>query len=423
MACVASCFYAPGMHIFSTDALVDRVAMVTGASRGMGRAIALRLAGHGCSVMHCFLVLYAVGSPAWGDMVPAHSGAGAPLSVTVRGLRSDDGVGYFSLYDTASAYDAKSPRVTASVATTNGVCAWRLPELPAGNYAVRFFLDENANGVLDRNTIGIPREPVAFSNGARPRFGPPRYSQMEFPHGDIESRQTIDAFSVLGRRGRVGLGVGVIVKQSPYGPDDARIVAIPMISYIGDRLIVAGPRVSYQVASSARTRSALLLQYQFDGFDKDEYDQLAGMHPRGDTVMAGVSSAYDPTENVQISGQLLGDILDEHGGWRGTLRVGRKFSMRDLSLEPGLGIEWISSHAANHYYGVSATEATSVRPAYAVGDAININVRLGVRYTLSEAVSLFGSMEQAWLDRDIRHSPIVTQDSLFSLFLALAYAL
>jgi uncharacterized protein (DUF2141 family) len=41
-------------------------------------------------------------------------------------------------------------------------------------------VDENANGKMDSNVIGIPIEPYAFSNDASGNFGPPTFEQAKF---------------------------------------------------------------------------------------------------------------------------------------------------------------------------------------------------------------------------------------------------
>jgi 4,4'-diapolycopenoate synthase len=45
---------------------------------------------------------------------------------------------------------------------------------------VAAYLDENGNGKLDHNLLGIPREPVGASNNPTGRFGPPRFSDCVF---------------------------------------------------------------------------------------------------------------------------------------------------------------------------------------------------------------------------------------------------
>jgi uncharacterized protein (DUF2141 family) len=52
-------------------------------------------------------------------------------------------------------------------------------ELPAGHYAVSFFLDANSNGKLDTNIMGIPKERFGFSNNPRILTGPPSFGEAE----------------------------------------------------------------------------------------------------------------------------------------------------------------------------------------------------------------------------------------------------
>ena len=42
--------------------------------------------------------------------------------------------------------------------------------------------DENMNGKLDTNRLGIPTEGYGFSNGARAVLGPPSFSAASFRH-------------------------------------------------------------------------------------------------------------------------------------------------------------------------------------------------------------------------------------------------
>jgi acyl-CoA reductase-like NAD-dependent aldehyde dehydrogenase/uncharacterized protein (DUF2141 family) len=59
-------------------------------------------------------------------------------------------------------------------------------DLPPGHYAVSVYLDENQNGKLDINFIGIPKEPVGASNNPKPRLGPPRFKDCTFGMGNAD---------------------------------------------------------------------------------------------------------------------------------------------------------------------------------------------------------------------------------------------
>lgn len=56
----------------------------------------------------------------------------------------------------------------------------RLEEIPHGTYGLAIIHDENENMELDTNFFGVPKEGYGFSNNARGRFGPPRFSDTQF---------------------------------------------------------------------------------------------------------------------------------------------------------------------------------------------------------------------------------------------------
>lgn len=53
-------------------------------------------------------------------------------------------------------------------------------DVPFGEYAIAGFQDLDGNGVLSGNFLGIPKEPVGFSGGAKVRFGPPKWNDAVF---------------------------------------------------------------------------------------------------------------------------------------------------------------------------------------------------------------------------------------------------
>ncbi len=63
-----------------------------------------------------------------------------------------------------------------------GTTTITVPNVPAGNYAVQAFHDENASGEVDRGMFGIPKEGVGFSRNARIGLGPPKWRDAYFVH-------------------------------------------------------------------------------------------------------------------------------------------------------------------------------------------------------------------------------------------------
>jgi uncharacterized protein (DUF2141 family) len=59
-------------------------------------------------------------------------------------------------------------------------CTILIENLKPGKYAVRYFHDENLNGEMDTNFMGIPTEGYGFSNNAKGSFGPPPFEKWLF---------------------------------------------------------------------------------------------------------------------------------------------------------------------------------------------------------------------------------------------------
>lgn len=53
-------------------------------------------------------------------------------------------------------------------------------DLPYGTYAVSVLHDENGNGEMDKNFMGIPKEGYGASNNPRKRMGPPGFDEAAF---------------------------------------------------------------------------------------------------------------------------------------------------------------------------------------------------------------------------------------------------
>jgi len=110
----------------------------------------------------------------------------------IEGLHSDRGQVVCALFAAADDFpkrlDRAFARVDAQITAGHATCEF--PGVPAGVYAVSVFHDENLNGRLDTNWLGIPREGVGASNNPKPRMGPPKFAAAEFQHSgasmDIE---------------------------------------------------------------------------------------------------------------------------------------------------------------------------------------------------------------------------------------------
>ena len=105
--------------------------------------------------------------------------AAADLAVDVNGLRSDKGKVYVAIHSAVDGveFPASAGMIAgASKLAQPGGLQVVFRGLPPARYAVNAFHDENGNGELDTNILGIPSEGYGFANDAKGTMGPPSFS-------------------------------------------------------------------------------------------------------------------------------------------------------------------------------------------------------------------------------------------------------
>jgi len=343
------------------------------------------------------------------------------LSLSIEEL-PESGTITFLLYDNANAFgDIRNPyrRVGFDVAAPQ---PFVIAALPAGEYAVIGFHDENANGELDQNFIGIPKEPLAFANGYVPR-GPPSFERARVSvTADSEQEFDMALQRFLGKRGRIGVGVGVIGRSSPYRDYDGSVTrVIPAITYIGQRVQIFGPTVQVPIKSIGETDLAILAQYEIGAYEEGDSDVLAGMGDRKDTLVMGLASRTDLVGGLLLSMRYSHDVLDRIGGGAAGISVNKRFQVGLFSFAPEIGLNWLSSERSSHDFGVPAAKATADRPAYNLSETVNFELGLGMSYEITPKVRLLLNVSSELLDDEVQDSPIVDEELLFRGFSAITY--
>ena len=98
-------------------------------------------------------------------VLPAHA---ADLTVTLRDVRVQTGLIKVAVVDSQAGWDGQAKPVQADGAPPSGDTAtFVFKGLAPGAYAVLVTHDENGNGKLDSNMIGMPIEAYGFSNNPR----------------------------------------------------------------------------------------------------------------------------------------------------------------------------------------------------------------------------------------------------------------
>lgn len=108
----------------------------------------------------------------------ASAASAADLRVEVRGMNSADGKCMVALFDKAQDFARKPLQGRMEAASTAGV-TFVFNALPDGEYAISAFHDENGNGKLDANLVGLPIERYGFSRDAAGKMGPPSFDDAK----------------------------------------------------------------------------------------------------------------------------------------------------------------------------------------------------------------------------------------------------
>ncbi len=103
------------------------------------------------------------------------------LKVNVANVKNSTGFIRVAAYNNAEDF-LTFDRVYKSSkgAAEKGITTLYVKDLPVGVYALAVFHDENSNEKMDTNFLGIPKEPVGFSNAQIKTFGPPSFKECSF---------------------------------------------------------------------------------------------------------------------------------------------------------------------------------------------------------------------------------------------------
>ena len=116
-----------------------------------------------------------------GAAVPAAAEAAksesSRLTIAVSGFKNDKGQAGIAVFRSAEGFPSDRRKAAAGKALPirQGRVKWTIPALESGRYAILVLHDENSNGKMDTNLVGIPTEGYGVSRDARRPFGPPLF--------------------------------------------------------------------------------------------------------------------------------------------------------------------------------------------------------------------------------------------------------
>ena len=108
------------------------------------------------------------------------------LTIEFTVTKYNKGSIYLALYNSANTYMKQGYKAT-SAEVTDGKAIISFENIEKGTYAFSVFHDVNNNEKMDKNFMGIPKEPYGFSNNKKGKFGPPDFEKVKF---ELEKSKT-----------------------------------------------------------------------------------------------------------------------------------------------------------------------------------------------------------------------------------------
>ncbi len=211
--------------------------------------------------------------------------------------------------------------------------------------------------------------------------------------------------------------MGIGVNQEIYRGYTNRTIPLPILGYRGERLSVYGPFASYQLLNLGNISVNAKLAPRFAGFDGSDSSVFAGMAKRKSSLDGGIGVQLRQQDWL-LETDTLFDLLGNSNGRESKLAVSYSYRAGPVVIEPKFGVSYSDTKLVNYYYGVRADEATTERPAYKAGGAVNYNAGFSLSTPL-----FFGGMtrlgiEHHWYGSSISNSPLTDRDTGLSAFLS-----
>ena len=101
------------------------------------------------------------------------------LTIEVSITKYNKGTVMLALYNSSDTYMKKTHKAAKQEVVDNKAI-FTFKNIQKGSYAFSMFHDVNDNRKMDKNFMGIPKEPYAFSNNKKGKFGPPDFEKVQF---------------------------------------------------------------------------------------------------------------------------------------------------------------------------------------------------------------------------------------------------
>lgn len=114
------------------------------------------------------------------------------LTVQVKNVQQSQGCIRMAVYKDEDSFPSETRSFRGTYLSLKpGVNPQLDCELPFGQYAIAVYHDLNNNGKMDKNALGIPTEPYAFSNNVTVKWRAPRFREAAFGFNAVQQEITV----------------------------------------------------------------------------------------------------------------------------------------------------------------------------------------------------------------------------------------
>jgi uncharacterized protein (DUF2141 family) len=119
---------------------------------------------------------------------PAFSESSSTVLIEVAGFKNTRGTLNCRLFTKAADFPDGEGIVTLRVTITGSNTSCSFSNIEPGTYAIAVVHDENGNGKLDKNFVGVPSEGYGVSNNKTYALSAPKWDESTFKLGATESK-------------------------------------------------------------------------------------------------------------------------------------------------------------------------------------------------------------------------------------------
>lgn len=118
------------------------------------------------------------------------------LQITITNINGE-GIVYIGLYQQHDHFPKETSGKNYKIDPkgSNSVTI-KIDDIEYGEYAAAIFHDKDGDGKMKIRILGIPDEPIGFSNNIKPRFSAPKFEKCKFFYNETSNTISIKLISL-----------------------------------------------------------------------------------------------------------------------------------------------------------------------------------------------------------------------------------